>query len=170
MSEEQEKPKLNGNIIPSSGVSKIALLITIFVVLVIAAIGIMSIGGNLHPANYVPYNDSKDKIQNAVTTYKNNYSGNLPIMNCTYTNDNCSQCKVINMSALLTANGGTLQHIPDGLNLDSKDNDNCGGDASLGCNNRYSYIWIVNSSGTVFSYCAGVNCQSNDSGYQGTWP
>jgi len=109
-------------------------------------------------------------IQDAVKQYQSAHNGTLPVLNGTYTNANCSQCNVLNISALLLANGGTLRVAPDGLNLSASGNDNCSGNSSLGCSNNSSYIWIVDSHGKVFSYCAGPYCSSNNSGYQGVWP
>ena len=122
--------------------------------------------GNVHSA----YITGREQIQNAVTGYSANNNGSLPTLNGTYTNANCSNCRVINISALLTANGGVLRTYPNGLNLSANGNDNCGGNASLGCRNSSSYIWIVDTYGTVYSYCAGADCKTNNSGYQGVWP
>ena len=113
----------------------------------------------------------KEIIQRAITDYSETHNGTLPTLNGTYTNANCSNCSVINMSALLVINGGELSYNYSGnFNLNASGNDNCGGNASLGCSNYDSYIWIVNTNGTVFSYCAGGNCKTNNSGYQGVWP
>ena len=119
-----------------------------------------------------PWQAAQEQIQSAVTAYQANpsYNGLLPILNATYTNANCSNCSVINISTLLAANDGILRSAPAGLNLSASGNDNCGGNASLGCSNEGSYIWLVNSNGDVYSYCARAQCMTNNSGYQGVWP
>ena len=118
----------------------------------------------------ITWDDRTAPIQNAVKQYQSEHNGMLPIFNTTYSNANCSNCSVIDISALLTVNGGTLRVAPDGLNLSASGNDNCGGNASLRCNNYSSYIWIVDKKGEVYSYCAGTGCETNNSGYQGVWP
>ena len=116
------------------------------------------------------YTTEHEQIQNAVADYSAKHNGALPALNSTYTNANCSNCSVINISALLVENGGMLRMAPDGLNLSANGNDNCGGNASLGCKKESSYIWLVNSAGDVYSYCAGTKCLTNNSGYQDVWP
>ena len=150
----------------------------LLIVLVIVGIGVIvavvsaencyiDCGSGQKPA---AYNTSKEQIQTAVTFYAENHNQSLPILNVTYTNANCSDCHVVNLSALLTANGGLLREAPYCLNLSASGNDNCGGNASLGCSNHSSYIWLVNASGDVYSYCAGAGCRTNNSGYQDVWP
>jgi hypothetical protein len=107
------------------------------------------------------YNTAREDIQTAVTNYSEMHNQALPTLNGTYTTTNCSGCHVINISALGWAYG---------MNLSASGNDNCGGNASLGCSNYSSYIWIVDTHGTVYSYCAGAKCTTNNSGYQGVWP
>lgn len=116
------------------------------------------------------YHTISDELKNAVAQYATDHDGALPILNGTYTNDDCSNCSVINISALLIANGGLLREVPHNCNLSASGNDNCGGDASLGCRNESSYFWLVDTNGSVFSYCAGAGCTTNNSGYQDVWP
>jgi len=116
------------------------------------------------------YSTAREMIQNAVTAYSANNNGSIPTLSGTYTNANCANCSVVNISAVLYTNGGMLRTCPDGIYLSTSGNDNCGGNASLGCRNGSSYIWIVNTNGDVFSYCAGAGCKTNNSGYQGVWP
>ena len=118
----------------------------------------------------IKYLVNKDEIQNAVTYYAESHKQSFPILNGTYSNANCSNCSVINISALLVISKGILAKAPDGLNLSTSGNDNCGGDSSLGCSTYASYIWIVDTDGNVFSYCAGAGCTTNNSGYQDVWP
>jgi hypothetical protein len=116
------------------------------------------------------YNQNKAELQNAVTGYATDHNGSLPTLNGIYTNANCSNCNVINISALVVANDGMLRLAPDGLHLSPSGNDNCGGNASLGCSSEGSYIWLVDTNGSVYSYCAGTKCPTNNSGYQDVWP
>jgi hypothetical protein len=168
MSEEQRKPtkkwyKNWPNVI-------------VLAIICIVAIGLIWVYHNTSstgpsiPTNVAAYNSAKTEIQYAITIYQNKNDGELPTLNSSYTNADCSQCEIVNMSALLAANGGMLRETPDSCNLSTSGMDNCGGNASLGCSNYGSYIWIVDTHGNVFSYCAGTGCETNNSGYQGVWP
>jgi hypothetical protein len=166
MNTDQGKPKAK-----RSGLRSL-MLFAILLLVIIAALFLYVLGSGWHeaPNKSLPYPYVKDDLQNAVTAYSTDHNESLPILKGTYTNANCSACSVINISALLIANGGMLRAAPSGLNLSSSGNDNCGGNASLGCSNYGSYIWIVDTHGNVFSYCAGTGCETNNSGYQGVWP
>jgi hypothetical protein len=111
-----------------------------------------------------------EMIQNGVDYYAAHHNGSLPTLSGTYTIDGCVNCSVINVSALLSANGGMLREAPDGLALVGPGMDNCNGNKSLGCANDHHYIWIVDANGSVSSTCVGKGCTSNNSGYQGVWP
>jgi hypothetical protein len=145
------------------------VLIIIFAVVITIVVETDSCEKDRHPYSGV-YNLNKNEIQNAVTGYATDHNGSLPTLNGIYSNANCSNCSVINISAVLVANGGLLRTYPDGLHLGASDNDNCSGNASLGCSSESNYIWIVNTEGQVFSYCAGAGCTTNNSGYQDVWP
>ena len=169
MSEEQERPKRKWY----KGRSTIPLLafIAIICALVFLVVTkIVSTGSGTDVGRQAPYNTAREQMQNAVTAYGAWHNGSLPILNGTYTNANCSNCSVINISTLLTTNGGMMRMAPDGLNLSARGNDNCGGNASLGCKKGSHYIWIVDANGDVYSTCVGKDCASNNSGYQGVWP
>jgi hypothetical protein len=167
MSEEQIKPKRKWY---KNWRTVLAWCFVIFIVSLMA-IYFNMVGGQFATTDIgSAYPDAREQIQNAVTAYQANNNNSLPILSGTYANANCSDCSVINISALLIENGGTLRQAPDGLNLSASDNDNCGGNASLGCVNGNHYIWIVDTSGEVFSYCTGAGCTSNNSSYQGVWP
>jgi len=130
------------------------------------------------------YNGFKDDIQNAVGWYMTENNGALPTLSGIYTNANCSNCNVINISAFLRANGGLVQEVPDGTWQGpgaSDDNCDAAGKSISGCSASNHYIWIVDTHGdphgiwgdpygNVYSYCIGDNCTSNNSGYQGVWP
>jgi hypothetical protein len=165
MSGEQGKPKRwykNWRIITQ-------WFLVVLVLCVITGIIVMGVGGQ-YGTSCDGYYCTEDKILDAVAHYQSKHNGFLPVLNGTYTNANCSNCNVINIRALLVTNGGLLQRLPVVLNLSASGNDNCGGNASLGCNNYGSYIWVVDTSGNVFSYCAGAGCTTNNSGYQDVWP
>ena len=166
MNEWQGKPKKKRYVIWS-------FMLVPFIILAILAVWfyVSDCGGQEgFTGNEMAYCRVRDQIEIAVTVYAENHNQSLPILSGTYTNANFSDCHVVNMSALLTANGGWLRQAPSGLNLSASGNDNCGGNSSLGCKNGSSYIWIVNTYGIVYSYCAGAKCKTNNSDYQGVWP
>ena len=166
MSEEQRKPKKKWY----RKRSVIAELLILLVVFVIAVFIYLLRGEVPYAPHDRAYLVTKDELQNAVAYYRDANDESLPILSFAYTNAECLNCHVLNISALITANGGLLQNYPDGLNLSASGNDNCGGNASLGCSPDASYIWIVDNDGNVFSYCAGAGCATNNSGYQDVWP
>lgn len=116
------------------------------------------------------YESTKSEVENAVTAYSHANNGSIPKLSGTYTNADCSNCSVINISALIMANGGLMKTYPTGLASVGGGNDNCGGNTSLGCRNTSRYIWLVDKKGDIYSYCAGARCTTNNSGYQGVWP
>ena len=102
------------------------------------------------------YNNVKDELQNAVTAYATEHQGTFP----------CDTYGVIDMSALLTSNGGLLHQIPAGTRQT-----NCAAGGASGCSDNNHYTWLLTSTGIVYSSCVGSDCNSNDaSGYQGVWP
>ena len=127
-----------------------------------------------HPeeAAYIAVHDA---IQNAVTAYVAAHNGALPILNAYRTVDGCDNCNIIDMGALLTPNGGLLTEVPDGCyrsTVISGINDNCDGGFGLDeCSPDNHYIWLVDSSGYVYSKCEGEGCASHSqNGYQQVWP
>jgi len=116
-----------------------------------------------------------DEIQNAVTAYAAAHNGDLPILYAFRTVDGCANCNIIDMGALLTPNGGLLIEVPDGCyrsTVISGINDNCDGGFGLDeCSPDNHYIWLVDSSGYVYSKCEGEGCASHsENGYQEVWP
>ena len=116
-----------------------------------------------------------DEIQNAVAAYAAAHNGALPILYAFRTVDGCANCNIIDMGALLTPNGGLLVEVPDGCyrsTVISGINDNCDGGFGLDeCSPDNHYIWLVDSSGYVYSKCEGESCASHsENGYQGVWP
>ena len=167
MNEAQEKPKKKWY----KNRSIIFTLVIAFIC-VIVAFCYMAIGGVCRPcitsANH--YSNAKLRVQNAVTNYSKGHDGALPTLSGSYTNSNCSNCSVIDISALVNESGNEWLMSQSGLNLSANSNDNCGGNSSWGCLNGEHYIWMVNTRGIVYSYCAGAGCATNNSGYQGVWP
>lgn len=166
MSEEQEEPMGN----PRDLRSFIVFAIILIAILLVLGFFVSNSGWQESPQKQNAYMTVHAELQNAVAGYSTYHNESLPILDCTYTNAECSNCSVINISALLSANGGLLAEVPHGCNLSASGNDNCGGNASLGCRNDSSYIWIVDADVNVFSYCAGTGCTTNNSGYQDVWP
>jgi hypothetical protein len=162
--------------LPRNNVKKIVLKLAricipfVFILGIVLIFVVAVLGGEPTPSKSAAYRMIKDEIQNAVTAYQTDHNELIPTLSSIYTNADCSACSVINISALLTAHGGTLRDAPDGLNLSASGNDNCGGNTSLGCVNGWHYIWIVDAEVNVFSYCAGAGCTTNNSDYQDVWP
>jgi prepilin-type N-terminal cleavage/methylation domain-containing protein len=175
-----------------SGFTLIELLIVMVILAILAGVVVMAVGGVFGTAKSSAYNSVKDDVQNAVTGYATDHQGNFPI-NSSGTeylmvgNTNCSTCYIINMSALLVANGGMLRQLPDGLAAagtaaNANSHNNCyGGAGATTCSAANHYTWGATTSGIVFSRCDantvgdvktctlnGVT--NNDSGYRGVWP
>jgi hypothetical protein len=129
-----------------------------------------STGPNI-PANLVAYNSIETEIQYAVTTYRNKSDGEMPILNGSLANADCSQCKIININTLLVINDGILPETPYGLwSGNGSNDDNCDG-GCVGCSNTSHYIWAIDNDGSVYSTCVGEECEANgEDGYQGVWP
>ena len=170
-----------------SGFTLIELLIVMVILAILAGVVVMAVGGVFGTAKGSAYNSVKDDLQNAVTGYATDHQGNFPInISATYLmayNANCTAanpCYIINMSAILVANGGMLRQIPDGVAAPATSN--CyGGAGATACSGANHYTWGVTTTGIVFSRCDtntvgdaktctlnGVT--SNNSGYQGVWP
>jgi hypothetical protein len=174
MSENQGKPKKK---VTFNGITIGFLLIIILLLLVLAYTFSINIPAkidynscNSHCTGDCAYTFVRADLESAVLDHVASHNGTFPTLNSTYSNNCCQNCSVINISALLAANGGMLREAPDCLNLSASGNDNCGGNSSLGCNKDGSYIWLIDDSYSVASYCAGVGCVTNNTGLQGIWP
>ena len=147
----------------------------IVAILLIAAIGYvlaLSLQGQTGTRPPPSYNGIKDDIKNAVAQFGSDHQGSFPILNMTYTNSNCSNCNVINISALLIEHGG-LSKVPNGTwEGPGATDDNCDSLAGhiSGCSASNHYVWLVDTDGSAYSYCIGDDCTSNNSGYQEVWP
>lgn len=117
------------------------------------------------------YSMVKDEIQSVVIGYATDHQGNLPKLIGTHSISGCTNCHIIDMSLLLTSQGGFLSQIPDGTySIAGANNDNCDGGAS-GCSSNNHYVWLIDWLGDVYSKCIGSDCISNNAnGYQGVWP
>jgi prepilin-type N-terminal cleavage/methylation domain-containing protein len=154
-----------------NGFTLVEVLIVIVILAILVGVVVMAVGGVFSNAKDSAYAESRGQFQQAVAAYTATKASLLPILAGNYTNAECQNCKIIDLSALLTANGGILRQAPTGLYLSADGNDNCGGDARLGCETGSSYIWIIDSDGTVFSYCTKPGQGgTNNSGYQNVWP
>ena len=160
--------------------------IAIFMLLIVGLIRACS-GGVYATCKSSAYYTAHEQIQNAVTAYMSdsNHSSQLPIIseNATFTLTNPNGTYyIINMSALLTTNGGMLRQVPSGCGqLPGPNNDNCDGGAT-GCENTSHYIWGIDNNGTVVSksynsylsnepLCNACSCKCNTcDGYQDVWP
>jgi len=111
------------------------------------------------------YKAVTDILNSEVTEYKAHHQDSLPVSG---------------LNAWLVKPAGTyfvidicklMNYVPDGFAaVQGDNNDNCdvGG---CQCSANASYIWLLDSYGTVFSKCVGDKCHSNESdGYQGIWP
>ncbi|MFA5374581.1 MAG: prepilin-type N-terminal cleavage/methylation domain-containing protein [Dehalococcoidia bacterium] len=163
------------------GFTLIELLIVMVILAILAGVVVMAVGGVFGTAKSSAYNAVKDDIQNAVVAYATDNQGSFPynISATTFTNANCSTCYVLNMSKLLTANGGMLRQIPDGCadlaTLDNCDGIPAGQEVYDVCKATNHYLWGADSKGNVYSFCDDTGapdklCTSNNSGYQGQFP
>lgn len=166
---------------------KIILSIIVYVLIIIMIYA--ATGGVYGSCRTSAYNSVRDDTQNAVVAYMTDHSSQLPIISSnatfTLTHPNGSYY-IINMSALLTVNGGMLRQVPDGCSqIPGPDNDNCDGGAPR-CSNTSHYIWGMDNHGNVVSQpvntsdhstanetqcnaCNYCQCDTCD-GYQGVWP
>ena len=158
-----------------SGFTLIELLIVMVILAILAGVVVMAVGGVFGSAKSAAYNSVHDEIQNAVTAYSADtaHPGVLPVNSSTsdITITGCSVCKVINMSALLTTNGGMLRKTSDGLRDDTLDNCTAGGLAT--CLNTSHYIWGVDQYGSIYSSCTNTStssCTALGNGFQNVWP
>ena len=172
MNEAQEKPKKKWH--------KIRPKIVVLLILACAITAIVVLLLGQHDNNAYTcypvgsaYCAVKEDVQRAVTNYSETHNSSLPTLSGTYTNANCSACHIVNMSAMLVANGSFLRQVTDGTwQGPSTTDDNCDSLAGhiSGCSASNHYIWIVDNSGTVYSYCVGAGCETNNSGKQDIWP
>ena len=157
-----------------SGFTLIELLIVMVILAILAGVVVMAVGGVFGSAKSAAYNSVHDEIQNAVTAYSadTTHPGVLPANTSqTIAITGCTNCLVINISALLTTNGGMLRKVSDGMYDGTVDNCTDGGIS--GCVTTSHYIWGVDKYGSIFSSCTNTstgNCNAAGNGFQGQWP
>jgi hypothetical protein len=139
----------------------------IVILLMIAGIVVMGIGGSVSPSKEGAYGIVKTDLQNAVNDYQNKNDGALPTINGTIT-INGSAYKIINICLLPTQNEVSLQHIIGSLwGGNGSYDDNCDGGCAE-CTTYGSYIWTVDDEGNVYSTCVGERCNTSGiDGFQG---
>jgi prepilin-type N-terminal cleavage/methylation domain-containing protein len=169
-----------------SGFTLIELLIVMVIIAILAGVIVMAVTGVFGGAKSAAYNTEREQLQNAVAAYSANNSAAIPYagtgVQSTYNvsaNITAGQAYVINVSMLLISQGGMLRSMPTGMYATSTVGmDNCGGgsgnDTAYGCTSSGHYVWLMDSSGTVYSVCisgGGGTCTAgNTTGYQGVWP
>jgi hypothetical protein len=106
-----------------------------------------------------------DKLISEITDYKTHNEGSLPVSGTAITLQNTAGTYFIIDICKLKP-----YMSEDCAAVEGAGNDNC--DAGVcQCNANASYIWLLDTSGKVFSKCVGDKCKSNESnGYQGIWP
>jgi len=116
--------------------------------------------------------DWRDKLQEAVTEYRNANNGSLPIIGSGAVIVDGEQQHIIDMCRLVES--GLMPYPPEScISLSGMGNDNCdGGDSgNCSCHEKAHYIWTLDSEGAVHSACIGEKCERSDAdGYQGVWP
>ena len=157
-----------------------AILISILVAAIIAIplLLILCTPGEYSMAR--PYTPQKQEIQDAVTAYRQNNSGTLPVIPGANVSINGSNYSIINLCNLLkSANQpGLLYAIPRGVySAPGPNNDNCDGTGTCcGCCAASHYIWAVDANGSVLSTCVnskgnGGGCANvSQDGFQNVWP
>jgi hypothetical protein len=174
MNEAQDKPK-------KKWYKKRALILAVVLILAVASIYIIDMSqGRVYGEPWLAYVASREQIQYAVTNYSETHNSSLPTFNNTTWDGTCKNLTaplyIVNLSQLLTINGGLLRSMPSGVYGSSTPGcDNCGGgnsnDSVYDCSSSNHYLWLMDQNGTVESICIGKDCKaSNVSGYQGVWP
>lgn len=150
------------------GFTLIELLIVMVILAILAGVVVMAVGGVFGSAHEAAYNSVHDDLQNAVVGYatdnNGDYSGLKLSGNITIDDPACPACSIVDIDALLTANGGMLRDVPDGLwegEADGTDS-NCdaGWNAAVQC--AGSYVWVMDIHGNIYSSCAGDKCTAAD--------
>ena len=170
-----------------SGFTLIELLIVMVIIAILAGVIVMAVGGVFGTAKSTAYSTAREQIQNAVVAYEAANSGSLPTTNgatIVLTGNGSLSTTVINMSLLLASSnptGGTLRIVPDGCwgaGNNSNPADNCYGNATMGCKTSSHYVWVVDSTSSVYSICTnsggGTACSgvtaNTTNGFGTVWP
>jgi hypothetical protein len=137
----------------------------------LTALAILAVIGTVYwftmwnePSN-TEYNAVVDILNSEVAEYKLHHDNDLPVsaMNVSL-EDPAGTYFIIDICNL-------MNYVPDGFAaVEGDNNDNCDA-GGCECDTDASYVWLLDSYGTVFSKCAGEKCKSNASdGHQGVWP
>jgi prepilin-type N-terminal cleavage/methylation domain-containing protein len=165
-----------------SGFTLIELLIVMVILAILAGVVVMAVGGVFGNAKSKAYGVTKDELKNAVADYASRNQGAFPYTATKNVTIDGTARYTINMSALLTANGGILAKVPDSMAaLSSGANaavDNCDftGGTTATCGSNSHYIWGQDNMGNVYSLCDDTNggsttcnCTTCD-GFQTVYP
>ena len=159
------------------GFTLIELLIVMVILAILAGVVVMAVGGVFGSAHEAAYAAVHDDLQNATIAYATDNNGQFPTLNGTYNvtgpaPDTCTNCEVLNITALLTANGGMLRAIPDGLyDSNASGTDNCdGGGSAAGCEADSHYVWIIDTFGNLYSNCIGCSADNTNGFISDYWP
>lgn len=160
------------------GFTLIELLIVMVILAILAGVVIMAVGGVFGTAHESAYESVKPQLQNGVIEYATDHNGNLPptiagsstsikiALGGNVTAEILDICQIIGGDRI-------IRTMPDGCyeGVGAGD-DNCDGVAPCtGCFAVNHYIWYMDSSGNVYSLCAGGDCTLTDTdGYQDVWP
>ena len=149
------------------GFTLIELLIVMVILAILAGVVVMAVGGVFGSAHEAAYNSVHDDLQNATVAYATDNNGDFPQLSGNYTITTpmaCTACRILNISALLTSNGGMLRAIPDGLFTGSNDGSDSNCDATMTASESCggSYVWVIDTYGNLFSTCQGTDCSEAD--------
>lgn len=140
------------------GFTLIELLIVMVILAILAGVVVMAVGGVFGSAHKAAYAAVHDDLQNATVAYATDHNGQFPKLAGNYSvtgpgTDRCNTCSVLNLSALLTSNGGMLRKMPDGLySTNASGTDNCNGGGTP-CLTTSHYVWIIDTFGNLYSVC-----------------
>jgi hypothetical protein len=146
-------------------------LFLLILLLFIASLCVMSIGGQVTPSKESGYNEAKLILRNAVNDYYDSNNGDFPSINGTVT-INHSSYRIINICQLLTQNEELLEEdaFYSLWSGNGSNDDNCDGGCAQ-CHAYSHYIWAVDDEGNIYSTCVGASCNTSGvDGYQDVWP
>jgi hypothetical protein len=115
------------------------------------------------------WSDWRDKLQDAVTDYRNANNGSLPIVGSGAVIVDGEEQYIIDICALVELN--LIPSTPASCaSLPGAADDNCDGGECY-CYEEHHYLWTIDPEGSVHSACIGQQCDKSDAdGYQGVWP
>ena len=166
-----------------SGFTLIELLIVMVILAILAGVVVMAVGGVFGNAKSKAYNVTKDELKNAVADYASRNSGSMPYTGTMNVTIDGTVRYVINMSALLTANGGLEAAVPASMakltsgTYAALDNCDFTGGTTATCSTTAHYIWATDTYGNIYSLCddtnggsTSCNCSDSCDGFQTVYP